>query len=280
MWEQLDMMELTPEKRVVNEAIKIDTKVSNIAKMIRIVNSYSARVSRSFVHNDKLIGYLYGFGNIYDSGKIIETSRNKCSIDAVKKLIKYRMLGYENIYLSDDYIVYGLVEHPANIAELKRLPKDIGIFLIDCKCNSKKDTICCGGLYITKLKPAYKQTIKTKNYVFALFSEWLVIECTDLKNLYFGGCTNVDAEIKESECLADIKVCTHCKLKFKNIKNTTILVNRCISCTITLYNCSNCMIRVGDSSYILVEHENCSDLDIIDGGNNKSFGVTDKIMNN
>lgn len=273
-------MELVPEKRVVDEAIKIDTKVSNIAKMIRIVSSYIERMAASRGHNDKLLGYLYGFGNIYENGKIIKSSSNKCSAADIKKLTKYRMLGYENVYLADDYIVYGLVANHADMAELKRLHKDVWLFLMDCKCNSQKDTIECGGLYITKFKPYYRQNIKTKNYVFALFSEGFELECTDLKNIYLGGCSGIHAEIKESECLADIKVCTYCKIKFNGVMHATILVNRCSKCTITLDNCTNCTVKVENSDCILVEHEDCSNLDIVDGGSNKHLGVTDEIINN
>lgn len=276
----MDVMALTPEKRVVDEAIKIDTKVSNIAKMIKIVSSYIERMALSSWHNAKLLGHLYGFGDIYENGKIIKSSRNKCSATDIKKLTKYRMLGYENIYLADDYIVYGLANSAVDITELKRLHKDIGLFLMDCKCNSQKDTIECGGLYITKFKPYYRQTIKTKNYVFALFSEGFELECTDLKNMYFGGCSGINAEIKESECLADIKVCTYCKIKFNGVMNATILVNRCSKCTITLDSCTNCTVKVENSDCILLEHEDCCKLDIVDGGNNQHLGVTDEIINN
>ena len=259
-------MELTPENRVVDEAMKIDTKVSNIAKMIKIVSSESERAGRSAWHNNKLIGYLYGFGNIYENGKIIKTSRNKCSTDDIKKLTKYRMLGYKNIYLANNEIVYCCVNDNINIVELRKLPKDIQIYLLSCKCNEQNGDIYCGGLYCTRLKPYYRQGIHVKNYVYAIFSDGLALKCKDLKYAYFGGCHNLKVDIKESECY--------------NIRNTTILVNRCVSCTITITNCSNCSIKVAASSYTLLEHKNCTDLDIIDGGDNQYFGVTDEIMNN
>ena len=274
------MMELTHEKRVVDEAIKIDTKISNIAKMLKIINSTDYRMTSSLGHNGRLLGYLYGFGDIYDSGKIIKTSKTKYSAESVKKLTKYRMLGYKNIYLVNDSIVYCCVNDNINILELRKLPKDIQIYLLDCKCEGKNDSIDCGGLYCSRLKPHYRHDIHVKNYVYTLFSDGLALRCTDLKDAYFGGCHDLKVDIKESECLADIKVCTSCKIKFNNVKNTTILVNRCSSCTVTLDNCSNCTLKVENSSYILLEHSNCVNLDIVDGGNNQSFGITDEIMSN
>ena len=273
-------MALTPEKRVVDEAIKIDTKISNIAKMLKIINSTDDRMARSSRYSTKLIGYIYGYGDIYEDGNIVQNSKTKYSAEGVKKLTKYRLLGYKNIYLANNDVVYCCLNDNINIAELRKLPKDIQIYLLDCKCEGKNDYIDCGGLYCTRLKPYYRHDIHVKNYVYTLFSDGLALKCTDLKDAYFGGCSNLKVDIKESECLADIKLCTHCKVKFNNVKNTTILVNRCVSCTITLNNCHNCRIKVADSNYILLEHTNCTDLDIIDGGSNVSFGVTDEIMNN
>ena len=107
-------MALTPEKRVVDEAIKIDTKVSNIAKMLKIINSTDDRMARSSSYSTKLIGYIYGYGDIYEDGSIVQNSRNKCSAEGVKKLTKYRLLGYKNIYLVNNDVVYCCVNDNIN----------------------------------------------------------------------------------------------------------------------------------------------------------------------
>ena len=276
----MDVMALTPEKRVVDEAIKIDTKVSNIAKMLKIINSTDDRMARSLSYSAKLLGCIYGYGDIYEDGNIVKNSKTKYSAECVKKLTKYRMLGYKNIYLVNNDVVYCCLDDNINIAELRKLPNDTQIYLLDCKCDGKNNSIECGGLYCSRLKPYYRHDIHVKNYVYAIFSDGLALKCTDVKDAYFGGCHDLKVDIKESECLADIKVCNSCKIKFNNVKNTTILVNRCSRCTITLINCCNCKIKVENSSYTLVEYKDCSDLDIIDGGDNQSLGVTDEIMGN